>query len=50
LTRFAAAKSSETGVKVAIDEFRSESGITDEFQKVDSNCVFWRRSSRDRAS
>jgi O-methyltransferase len=38
----------ETGVKVAIDDFRSESRITDELQKVDWNCVFWRRSSKDR--
>jgi O-methyltransferase len=33
----------DTGPKVAVDQFRSEHGITEELQQVDWSCVFWQR-------
>jgi O-methyltransferase len=39
------ANGTETGVKIAVDEYRAENGITDELQRVDWNSVLWRRGS-----
>jgi O-methyltransferase len=35
----------DTGVKVAVDEFRAEQGIADELRQADWNSVYWRKSA-----